>query len=193
MPGAVMSLHRLMPFRGYEVIAALVRPFFATRDFSTVGVATLAWALRALAGSVMFPVAVGDLVNSLSGNVRSIPVTTWTLLVASLCINVATEWAFLPYWKLFTRKISDIRRALAVSVSEVGTEDQGDLVGKVASDVDFVMWNTAGAIATILPNFFNAALGIVTIANSSLLMAGVAALLVPPYFVIVQNYSKKCC
>lgn len=151
----------------------------------------------------MFPIAVGNIVSFLNSGGSGLPEMAVILLVLSLVINLVTEWAFLPYWYLFARKTSEIRGHLAdsidrlpnirlVSIENNATQSgKEDLVGNIASDVDFVMGNTSSSIGTIIPNFFTIFFAIVTIAYSNPLMAGVALLLLPPYLFIVSGYSNR--
>ena len=177
-------------------VTRLIRQFFTRRDYLILAGATLAWTLRAIAGSVMFPLSVGIVINHLNSGGQGLPLMALIFLVLVVSINVSTEWAFRPYNYLFARKISEIRKLLAASIikfnnsEESVKESTGDLIGKVTSDIDFVMWNLSGVIATIAPNLLTAAFAVVTIAYTNLLMAGVSILLLPSYILVVRKYSK---
>lgn len=173
-------------------VIRLVQRFFTRRDYLILVGAVLAWTLRAIAGSVMFPLSVGTVVNHLNSGGQGLPFIALAFLVLALTINVSTEWVFRPYNYLFARKISEIRRFLAESIikSNSRKESTGDLIGKLTSDIDFVMWNLSGIIATIMPSFLTAAFAVVTIAYTNLLMAGVSVVLLPSYILVVRKYSK---
>lgn len=42
-------------------------------------------------------------------------------------------------------------------------ENPEELVGKVASDVDFIVWNINAVLTTLLPNLFTALTALITI------------------------------
>lgn len=190
-------------FRGYTIVIRLLKRFSTRHDLSIIAVASLAWALRAVAGAVMFPIAIGDIVSYLNSGGSGLPEMAVVLLILFLVINVVSEWAFLPYWYLFARKSSEIRGRLADSIdrlpsirlvsngNNVAKSKEKDVVSKIVSDVDFVMGNTFNSIGTIMPNFFTISFAMVTIAYSNPLMAVIASLLLPPYLFILSKYSNK--
>jgi len=185
-------------FGRYSAVIGLVRLFFNKRDYLIIGGASLAWMLRALAGSVMFPLSIGIVVNHLNEGGQGLPLMTLTFLILSLSINLLTEWVFRPYNYLFARKISEMRKHLADTINKMNSASEAsankisdDLIGKLTSDVDFVMWNLSGVIATIIPNLLTASLAVVTIAYTNLPMAGISTLILPLYLLVVRKYSNE--
>lgn len=184
-------------FEKYAVVARLVRRFFIRRDFFIIGCASVAWALRALAVSVMFPVSIGIVVNHLNSGGQGLPLMALVFLIVSLSINLLTEWVFRPYNYLFARKISDLRKDLADSINRRNSAGQessknlgDDVIGRISSDVDFVMWNLSSVIGTVVPNLLTMSFAVVTIAYTNLTMAGISILLLPLYLFVVRKYSN---
>ena len=145
----------------------------------------------------MFPLSIGIIVNHLNSGGQGLPLMALAFLILSVSINLLTEWVFRPYNYLFARKISELRTRLADSIKKINSAGQSpdrnlddDLIGKITSDVDFVMWNLSGVIGTIVPNLLMMAFAVVTIVYTNLLMAGISTLLLPLYFLVVRKYSN---
>jgi len=123
--------------------------------------ALVAFILRAVASGSLMPLALTNLVNSLENStnsslsIRESGIMNAILMItATAVIYTATEWLFKPFWNSVAKSIADVKNRV---ISEMGVSNNlgnvNDLVGRLASDVDFVMWNIGGMYTTFTPVF----------------------------------------
>ena len=148
--------------------------------------ALVAFALRAYASGSLIPLSITDVVNYLQqdnghGLRRAI-----LMLAASAVIFSATEWLFRPFWASIARGIANIKARL-ISGAPRG-QDPSDLVGRLASDVDFVMWNLGGMYTTFVPNLLTALVATATVWQLSEPMGVVTVAALPISLLILEPY-----
>lgn len=148
--------------------------------------ALVAFALRAYASGSLIPLSITDIVNYLQqdnghGLRRAI-----LMLAASAVIFSATEWLFRPFWASIARGIANIKARL-ISNAPRG-QDPSDLVGRLASDVDFVMWNVGGMYTTFVPNLLTALVATATVWQLSEPMGVVTVAALPLSLLILEPY-----
>jgi len=148
--------------------------------------ALVAFALRAYASGSLIPLSITDIVNYLQqdnghGLRRAI-----LMLAASAVIFSATEWLFRPFWASIARGIANIKARL-ISGAPRG-QDPSDLVGRLASDVDFVMWNLGGMYTTFVPNLLTALVATATVWQLSEPMGVVTVAALPISLLILEPY-----
>jgi len=148
--------------------------------------ALVAFALRAYASGSLIPLSITDIVNYLQqdnghGLRRAI-----LMLAASAVLFSATEWLFRPFWASIARGIANIKARL-ISGAPRG-QDPSDLVGRLASDVDFVMWNLGGMYTTFVPNLLTALVATATVWQLSEPMGVVTVAALPISLLILEPY-----
>ena len=184
-----------MSFGKYGAFFRLVRRFFTRRDLFPIGIASMAWALKALTGSVIFPIAIGQVVSYFNSGGKGIPIIALILLIFSLTVNVGVEWAFLPYYYMFLGvKINDMRKYLAGLINQANRrqDDQVKIVvSSMVGEVEFFVSNAGNSLATIISNSSATVFALVTILSSNLFMAGVSIILLPFYLIVIRMYSNR--
>ena len=154
--------------------------------------ALVAFILRAYASGYLMPMAMAGLVNALQsssdpGGLSDKATGDLMMLMASMLIFTATEWLFKPFWQAIARTIAEIKKKLIVG-RPIG--ESGDLVGRLASDVDFVLWNFGGMYTTLLPNLLTAVTSIYTIIQLNMMLGLLSIVLTPISVMIVEPYLK---
>ncbi|MFP3484078.1 MAG: ABC transporter transmembrane domain-containing protein [Caldivirga sp.] len=160
--------------------------------------ALVAFILRAVASGSLMPLALTNLVNSLENStngslsIRESGIMNAILMItATAVIYTATEWLFKPFWNSVAKSIADVKNRV---ISEMGVSNNlsnvNDLVGRLASDVDFVMWNIGGMYTTFTPNILTTIVSLVTIFQLSPVLGIVAVAATPLSLLIMEPYIK---
>jgi len=156
--------------------------------------ALIAFALRAVASGSLIPLALTSLVNSLEGSGSAASagegVTRALFMIAAAAVIFATtEWLFRPFWNAVAKSIVKVKEELIAELDGRTSRGRvGDMVGRVANDVDFVMWNVGGMYTTFTPNLLTAAVSLMTIFELSPMLAVIALALAPLSLVIMEPY-----
>lgn len=161
-------------------------------------VALIAFILRAVASGSLTPLALTNLVNSLEGSstsslsIREAGIMNAVMmLLATALIYTATEWLFRPFWNSVAKGIVNIKNRVISELSDVnGLSNINDLVGRLASDVDFVMWNIGGMYTTFTPNMLTTIVSLVTIFQLSPMLGIIAVAATPLSLLIMEPYIK---
>ena len=162
-------------------------------------VALIAFALRAIASGSLMPLALTNLVNSLessaSGGSLSIKdygiMNSVLMILATTIIYAATEWLFKPFWNTVAKAIVNIKDRVIMELNESrGPVNVNDMVGRLANDVDFVMWNIGGMYTTFTPNILTTAVSLATIFQLSPIIGAMAIAATPFSLLIMEPYIK---
>lgn len=170
--------------------AAFYNAFLRGRTFYIgIAAALTAYTARALAGGMFIPYAISDVSNGLYYHrYNSLYAGLW-LLFASAAIYSATEWLFKPFWDSIARSIVEIKHKLIGGLRR--SADNGDIIGRVVSDVDFVMWNVGNAINTFTPNILTAAVSEITILQMSQPLGLLTLAGLPLFLALLEYYVKE--
>ncbi len=166
--------------------------FLNNRYFNLgIGGATAAYVLRAVASGMFIPFSLQEITNGLfNRSVGSMSQGLWLLALAGL-IYAITEWLFRPFWIGIAQSIRLIKMRLVKGVAGGAARDNGDDIGKLVNDVDFVMWNVGGIINSMVPNLFTAAVAEVTIFEMSPILGLVGLIGLPFYVALLEHYVKN--
>jgi len=161
--------------------------------------AFIAFVLRAIASGSLMPLALTGLVNSLessaSGGSLSIResgiMNSILMILAATIIYTATEWLFKPFWNTITKAIVNIKNDVIMEINgSRNSRNVNDMVGRLASDVDFVMWNIGGMYTTFTPNILTAAVSLATIFQLNPMIGAMAVAATPFSLLIMEPYIK---
>lgn len=154
--------------------------------------AFIAFMLRAVANGMMMPYILKYLVNALTSTPINYSLIDYsvTLLMVVAVIFGTTEWAFKPYWNSIARGITTIKFRLIREVKS-GEIDDGDLIGKIVNDVDFIMWNFGNVIGNVVPNALTGVVAQLTIFQLNPVIGTISIFLITPYFIITEYYIKE--
>nr|KJR73706.1 MAG: hypothetical protein TU35_04290 [Thermoproteus sp. AZ2] len=169
---------------------AFYNAFLRERTFYLgMAAALAAYMARAFAGGMFIPYVISDVSNGLYYRRLGLLYAGLWLLFASAVIYSATEWLFRPFWSSIARSIVEIKQKLIGGLRR--SADNGDIIGRVVNDVDFVMWNVGGAINTFVPNILTAAVSEATILQMSQPLGLLALTGLPLFMVLLEYYVRE--
>lgn len=147
---------------------------------------------RSIALGLMLPLILKDVVASLSSSPPDARLLNQSLLsLGALAVAVsASEWLLRPYWNSMATGIVGIKSRI-VKRSSPGPGDSKDLIGRLVSDVDFVIWNNSSSLTVILPNFLMAASSLAAMIQLSPLLGLVSLSIIPPLLATTELYIAK--
>lgn len=148
-----------------------------------------AYLARAFAGGMFVPYALKDVSNGLYYDNRAEVVDGLWLLLAAALIFSASEWGFKPFWDGIARSIVAVKMRLVEGLRS--SANNGDMIGRLVNDVDFVMWNVGGMVNTLVPNMLTAVVSEVTVLqmNNALGLLSLAGL--PVYLAVLEYYVNR--
>ncbi len=202
------AIYRLASYRSFgsklfEDLVLMVRflkimSLSGAKDLLTYSLPILVgvFAVRAVANGVLVPYAISHVVNFIArdeGDRGSIAVGAG-LFGASAALFLVTELALFKYFKSLTDSVVDVKRVLIRNISLVrseGRDSPEDLVGKLANDVDFVVWNINGVLTTLLPNILTGIASAATVASFSSQIGVLTAATLIPYIAYAEVYSRR--
>lgn len=151
---------------------------------------------RGFVNGFLVPYAVTYLVEGLKeymeeGNGSSKVFSGTLFLGLSGAVFGLSELMLMMYFEKLSRGIVLLKEKMLLSLDSARVNDKENLVGVIANDVDFVIWNINGVLTTLLPNLFTAVTALVTVYG---LGASVAPLLVVsliPYLIYAEFYVRR--
>jgi ABC-type multidrug transport system fused ATPase/permease subunit len=185
-----------MRLKLWEVLGA--NASFVFRGLGT-GVATkalvyasAAFLSRSVALGLMLPLILRDVVTALSSTPPDSRLLNQGMVsLAAVAVTVsATEWLLRPFWTYMARGIVSIKKRL-VEREIAGRGEGGDVVGRIVSDVDFVIWNSSGGFTSMLPNFLMGAASLAAMLSLSPAIGLLGASIIPPFIILTEIYSRR--
>ena len=158
-----------------------------------ISVLVVIYLFRGVVNGVTIPYSITYLVESARKGYSSQSFSNaMILLISSATIFAVTEIASMIYFKRLTRGIVLVKERLLDSVkSSRNDSSSDDLVGRIANDVDFVVWNINGVITTLLPNLFTAIMSMISVYSFNSLVGVFTAITLMPYIVYSEFYSRR--
>jgi len=150
--------------------------------------------IRGLVNGTFIPYSVTFIVNALrdlGGNELYLGIS---LLVLSGVLFAITEIALMAYFKKLTRSIVALKEHIVnivVNMRKRVQDNPEDLVGKIASDVDFVVWNINAVLTTLLPNLFTTLTALITLYSFEYTIGLVATATTLPYLLYAEAYARR--
>jgi len=181
--GLMVSFTKIMASSG---VADLLRV--------SIPILVAVFAARAIANGSLIPYAVSYVVNAFKErNGDGVLATGIGLFTSAAVIFLVTEFSLLKYFRRLTDAIVGIKRTLISNISRVRSagDSPEDLVGKIANDIDFIVWNINGVLTTLLPNAFTSAAALATVFGFSHSVGAMVALSLAPYIVLAEVYSRR--
>lgn len=152
--------------------------------------------VRSVVGGYFIPQAIANVVNAVRRSEEELFfkrfVTGVGLFGAAAIVFIATEFALMRYFTKLADSIVSLKKAMLAKINENGNnEPLDDVIGRVSSDIDFVIWNINAVLTTLLPNVFTAVASTITIFsfNTSIGLAMLASS--APYMLLAEYYSRK--
>jgi ABC-type multidrug transport system fused ATPase/permease subunit len=197
-----LALRRSFSSKLFEDLVLMVRflkimGLSGTKDLLRYSLAILVgvFAVRAVANGVLVPYAISHVINFIrDGDSRGSIAMGAGLFGASAALFLITELALFKYFKSLTDGIVEVKRVLIRNISLVrseGRDSPEDLVGKLANDVDFIVWNINGVLTTLLPNLLTGIASAATVASFSHQIGALTAVTLIPYIVYAEAYSRR--
>jgi len=177
-----------------KILAIFVKRYMKYR-YIVIGflLALAVFILRAYTNGSIVPLVIKDLADAVGrGNIIGDGGGTYALMRLSIAviIMVGTEWMLKPYFSSIARFIIDMKKNMIKKVDPTNS-DRKDIVGRIASDVDFVAWNISAMYTTVTPNILTAIVSSITLYTLNPVIGIVNMLFIPIPFIILNQYVKK--
>jgi hypothetical protein len=141
----------------------VVLPYVRSFALATLLMITV-FAVRAAMGSYAIPQAIANIVNAIKngGATDSKLYTGLSIFLTSAITFFATEFLLYKYFSKLSNAIVSIKNVILERLRvEQLSDSLEDVVGKITSDVDFVIWDINAVLITLIPNKLNAVASIV--------------------------------
>ncbi|GEM_PF-410277 len=147
--------------------------------------------VRAIIGGNIVPQAISNIVNSLK-NLDSVPIYGIGLFGVSAIVYISTEFILFKYFKKLAESIITLKKSMINSIKVNGINGAPeDVIGRITSDVDFIIWNINMVLTTLLPNIFTGIVAIYTIFSFNKQVGIVTTCTLIPYLILAEYYSRK--
>lgn len=148
--------------------------------------------VRAIIGGNVVPQAISRIVNALKDEELNVLVFGLGLFGISATIYAITEFILFKYFKKLAETIITLKKLMIDSVKVNGAGDSPeDVVGRISSDIDFVIWNMNMTLVTLLPNIFTGVVATYTIFNFNTQVGLTTTFTLVPYLMLAEYYSRK--
>jgi len=154
--------------------------------------ASITYLIRSIALGLMLPLILRDVVEALSvspPNARLLNNGLLSLAIVAVSVS-ASEWLLKPFWQYMARGIVQIKRAIVDRRTPM-EGDSKDVIGRIVSDVDFVIWNNSTSFSIILPNFLTMFASLAAMIQLSPLFGLISLSLIPPLTATTEYYVRK--
>lgn len=175
------------------VIKSLDRMIY---NFIKIGISILviAFVIRGIVNGTLIPYSITYVVDGLKNSEkRSLFLWGLTLFGVSGLLFAVTELMLMIYFKKLTRGIVVMKHNIIEKIlrKRDDREDPEDLVGKIANDVDFIVWNVNGVLTTLMPNLFTTITALTTVYSFSHSIGIFISITMLPYILYAEYYSRK--
>ena len=150
--------------------------------------------VRGFVNGTLIPYSITFIVNWLGERGRGDFYSGVVLMTVSGALFAVTEVALMAYFKKLTRSIVALKENIisTITTARRSTQDTPeDLVGKIASDVDFAVWNINAVLTTLLPNLFTAITALITLYSFEHSVGLVATATITPYLLYAEVYARR--
>jgi ABC-type multidrug transport system fused ATPase/permease subunit len=151
--------------------------------------------VRAYIGGNVMPVNTRRVVNAIASQDLQMLIYGAIIYFASGVVHIATEFILQRYFVKLAEGIVKIKLLLLNNLNRVMSSEKKlsleDLVGRISSDVDFVVWNLNVVLTTFIPNIFTAVTAIATLLSFDTVVGLCTAPTLIPYIFIAEYYSRR--
>lgn len=163
--------------------------------FMSIGLTTLfiVFIARGVVNGTLIPYSITYVIDGLRDSRDSLFLYGLALLASSGLVFAVSEIALMVYFKRLTKGIVVMKKKIMDVVRGRGAsgEDLEDLVGKIANDTDFIVWNINGVLTTLLPNIFTTMMSVATVYSFSKSIGLFLAITTLPYVLYAEVYSRR--
>lgn len=176
-----------------KILAVFVKRYMRYR-YIVIGflLALTVFILRAYTNGSIVPLVIKDLADAVGrGNIIGGGGTYALMrLGIAVIIMVGTEWMLKPYFSSIARFIVDMKKNMIKKIDPTNG-DRKDIVGRIASDIDFVAWNISSMYTTVTPNVLTAIVSSMTLYTLNPMIGIINILFIPIPLIILNQYVKR--
>lgn len=150
--------------------------------------------VRAYIGGYVVPKNTALIVNAIQALDTNAFIYGVSVYVVAGLVHIATEFALQKYFVKLADGIIKIKEIIVNNLHKIKTSGEinlEDLVGRISSDVDFVVWNLNTTLTTFIPNVFTSVSAMVTLFFFDRIIGLATLPLLIPYIVIAEYYSRR--
>jgi ABC-type multidrug transport system fused ATPase/permease subunit len=148
--------------------------------------------VRAYLGGNVMPMNTRRVVNAIVTLDFKMLIYGVTIYFISGVIYIVSEFALQKYFVKSAEGIVKIKLMMLNSLDKAGRElNSEDIVGRISSDVDFVVWNLNGVLTTFIPNIFTSITAMATLFSFNKVIGLYIAPTLAPYILIAEYYSRR--
>ena len=148
--------------------------------------------VRAVIGGNIVPQAISNIVNALKDEETNILVYGLGLFGVSAIVYAITEFVLFRYFRKLAETIVTLKKYMLSSIRDGGAVDAPeDVIGRVSSDVDFVVWNMNATLVTLIPNIFTGIVATYTVFDFNMQVGMVTLCTLLPYLLLAEYYSRR--
>lgn len=152
------------------------------------------FAVRAVVGGNLIPTAIANIVNAIKNGDNALS-RLWIgieIFTIAAILYIATEFALYKYFTKLAEGIVELKKIMLKNIEQKHSDDNvEELVGKISSDIDFVIWNVNMVLTTFIPNFFTGISSVAAIIGFNRLIGIIAIGTLLPYMMVAEYYSRK--
>jgi|BEDMetMinimDraft_2_1075160.scaffolds.fasta_scaffold00426_6 ABC-type multidrug transport system fused ATPase/permease subunit len=159
---------------------------------TSLGATIAAYALRAVAMGFLIPMTLKQVTDLLSKGAAAGEVfssLTWNFAAITLMMSL-TEWPLKLFWDGLAKSIVKIKKELLKEAQVKGVSKE-DMVGRLASDVDFVAWTFGNVYTTVVPNLLTSVASVITLYDFNTLAGVVDTAFILPLMVLPEYYMRR--
>lgn len=147
---------------------------------------------RSIVGGYILPQAISRIVNALKNEEENVLAFGLGIFTASAIVHIATEFILFKYFRRLVDAIVILKKRIIDHIKSNGVSDSPeDVIGRISSDIDFVIWNINIVLTTLLPNIFTGIVATYTILNFNVKVGFITILTLAPYIVLAEHYSRR--
>ncbi|MCX8167547.1 MAG: hypothetical protein N3D82_00770 [Ignisphaera sp.] len=147
---------------------------------------------RSIIGGYIVPQAISRIVNALKNEEENVLVFGLGIFTASAIMYAVTEFMLFKYFRMLADAIVTLKKKIVDHIKDNGVSDSPeDVIGRISSDIDFVIWNMNAVLVTLLPNIFTGVVATYTILNFNVQVGLITMLTLAPYLMLAEYYSRR--
>ncbi|MEM4732426.1 MAG: hypothetical protein QXO48_04735 [Desulfurococcaceae archaeon] len=180
-----------------EIVEVMLFINKSVRSFAVVGFPILVstFLARGVVNGFLVPYAITYLVEGLREYVEGEDELSKLLNGVALfgfsgVVFGSTEIALMMYFKKLSHGIVSLKERILMSANN-NASNKENLVGIVANDVDFVVWNLNGVLTMLLPNMFTSITALITVYSLGPTVVSLLLASLVPYLVYTELYLRK--
>lgn len=163
-----------------------------------VAVSFTAFLIRAYVNGSLIPLTTKNITDIIANRLQR-GANDWSSIISGIytlfavaALFVATEWMLKLYFDSLVDTIVRVKTSLASSLLHNGNNGRReDVVGRIASDVDYVVWNFNGVYTTLVPNMLTTVVSTTTLVALSPSIALLNLTFTIPVITLTEFYLRR--